>query len=461
MSAARYKGWLAAVATAGIGPAFGAGPGASLARFQGIWESQGYGQVLEIAADRLTVYDLTDVSCARISELPFPHADADYESVEATADRLSFRWEGGLTRYEYVRRQRLPDRCVGRLDAPSADPEFIFATLWHAFNENYAFFAQRSVDWAGVYRDLRPRAITARNDEELFSVLSEALATLRDGHVDLIAGSRRFEGGRLGELREKWLADRGASAEQWPSMTAQYAAAVDSYLDRLLGDTRRSGASNVLNWGWLRPGLGYLSVGSMYVKPSNGERALNTTAQLALIGATMDRVMADLGDARALVVDVRFNGGGHDSVALKVAGYLTAQPRLALTKKAAFRGGFTSAQRFMVMPQGKRPYLGPVYVLQSGSTISAAEIFAIATKSLPNVTRIGTTTYGALSDALAKRLPNGWEVTLSNEVYQAADGQLFEYRGIPPDVSIESKQEPFELRLQQDLNTVLALTGPS
>ena len=35
--------------------------------------------------------------------------------------------------------------------------------------------------------------------------------------------------------------------------------------------------------------------------------------------------------------------------------------------------------------------------------------------------------------------PNGWEGTLSNEVYTAADGQVYEGRGIPP---AQSAAEP-------------------
>lgn len=39
---------------------------------------------------------------------------------------------------------------------------------------------------------------------------------------------------------------------------------------------------------------------------------------------------------------------------------------------------------------------------------------------------------GVFSDTLYRRLPNGWEFTLSNEIYRAPDGALFEGVGIPP-----------------------------
>jgi C-terminal processing protease CtpA/Prc len=37
---------------------------------------------------------------------------------------------------------------------------------------------------------------------------------------------------------------------------------------------------------------------------------------------------------------------------------------------------------------------------------------------------------------LTKPLPNGWAVTLSNEVYLDADGKAWEARGIPPKIAI-------------------------
>ena len=56
-------------------------------------------------------------------------------------------------------------------------------------------------------------------------------------------------------------------------------------------------------------------------------------------------------------------------------------------------------------------------------------------RALPNVTTVGEATLGILSDNLLKCLPNGWEVSLSNEIYTAADGNVYEVVGVPPDFS--------------------------
>lgn len=425
----------------------------SLAEYPGIWESQGYGQILDVTPERLIVYDVTDVSCLQVEEEVFPQADTAYERIKRTGTQLSFFWEGGVTQYTFSWRAQLPLRCMKR--EGGADPEYVLAVLWHAFRENYAFFEQRGVDWGGLYDRLRPRALKARTDEELFAVLREAVEALDDGHVDLTAGVRRFDGGRLGELRESWLAERGIPADRWRDVANDYRVSVDAHVAGLLGKTRKTGAHGILAWGWLRPGVGYLSIASMYMTVPKGLPALRTAAQLEAIDDAMSRAIADLAKARAVVLDVRFNGGGYDSLALRIAGFFTSKPRVAMTKQAVFRGGLTDAQPLMIEPRGHRQYLGPVFVLQSGSTVSAAEIFVIATKALPNVKRIGTRTYGALSDAMEKELPKGWKVTISNEVYLAADGRSYEHIGVPPDIPIEVPETQFDKRVQQDIDVVL------
>ena len=55
---------------------------------------------------------------------------------------------------------------------------------------------------------------------------------------------------------------------------------------------------------------------------------------------------------------------------------------------------------------------------------------------MDNVTRIGSRTNGALSDALEERLPNGWYFSLSNESYLNIQGMNFKSKGIPVDYEL-------------------------
>jgi carboxyl-terminal processing protease len=76
-----------------------------------------------------------------------------------------------------------------------------------------------------------------------------------------------------------------------------------------------------------------------------------------------------------------------------------------------------------------------VIVLTSDYTVSAAETATMALRALPSTIQIGQPTRGVLSDKLEKVLPNRWTFSLSNEVYVDPKGEVFEVRGVPPDVT--------------------------
>src|SRR5690606_16872230 len=128
-----------------------------------------------------------------------------------------------------------------------------------------------------------------------------------------------------------------------------------------------------------------------------------------------------LASAQALIIDARFNDGGYDALSMQIMGHLTTETRMAFSKKAKLpAGGFTPEYPVHYEQVTPLPFTGPVVFLQGGSSISAAENFALAMMTRPNTVRVGRHTYGVFSDVLEKCLPNGWHVTISNEVFTAA-----------------------------------------
>jgi hypothetical protein len=427
---------------------------ARLADLPGIWRIHGYGRVFDISAERLVSYDITDVSCARRKETPLLEAEAKYERITRFTDRFTAFEAGGITRYTFERLSALPDRCRYASSQPLTDPELNFWVLWHALRENYAFFDLRRVDWDDIYARFRPKITAATTQDDLFETFSQVLAALNDGHVGLQADGRSFSSGRRGALYESWAAESSVPASQ--TAADQFRKTVSTFVvDDVLGRKAQHGANDILTWGWAAPGVGYVNVAAMY---TSSEEVTPLPTQIALVDEAMTRVIAELGRAKALIVDARFSTGGYDAVALRIIGYLTHERRLAFTKKAIEGVGYTDTQEIYFEPQGKRQFTGPVYYLQSDYTVSAAEIFSLAMMALPNVTRVGTPTHGILSDSLEKQLPNGWSLGLSNEVYVAADGNLYEGRGIPPNIEVKAQTGgSFHERMRVDIDTALAL----
>jgi carboxyl-terminal processing protease len=415
--------------------------------YAGVWTQRGYGTVWKISATRLVKYDVTDVSCIQVEDEPLTEAAKDYDRVERTPQGFALFEIGGVTRYEFRGLRQLPQRCRNTANAqPVADPELNFWTLWHAFRENYAFFKLHGVDWDDIYARLRPGINAETSADDLFDTLSDMLEPLNDGHVTLTAGDNDFDSGTDGELLELWKSLTGSEKG--------YDAAVSKHIvDYVLKGQAKTAAEGTLIYGWAAPGVGYINTMSMEL-PSDPDLPL----QLQVIEQAMAKILQELAGARTLIVDARFNDGGYDAVALKLIGSFTRQQRLAFSKKAVEGEAYTPTQQVYFGPSGATQFTGPVYYLQSGTTISAGEAFTLATLTLPNVTSIGTPTYGALSDQLEKLLPNGWSVTVSNEVYMAADGTVYEGRGIPPDIKIDvGNPRDFQARLRLDIDRALSM----
>lgn len=435
-----------------------AGATVQLGDLQGTWRMRGYGTVFEISAGSMTTYDVTDISCQVTRTQPLEAMRDEWTGIERLGTGYRFFENGGITSYVIEPLAHPPMNCRGLRAATLRDPVLNFWVLWHAFRENYAFFDLRKVDWNAQYASYRPRLSADTSDAELIETFTRMLATLNDRHVLLRTPEQEIWTTAPGEMLKLWA--RGGTAANGDAgygsnENASYKAAIRRHVtEEILRGKFMDAADEALTWGWAATGVGYLHVASMRAG------TVDLTERLRRIDEGMKRALSDLARARVIIVDARFNTGGYDAVALRIAGYFTAQRRLAFTKKAVVSGGYTEPQSIYIDPAGERPFLEPILYLQSGSTGSAAEIFTLAMMALPHVTRIGTPTLGTLSDTKRKTLPNGWTVSLSNEVYEAIDGKCYEGEGIPPQLRVRTTPEDtFAQRLERDIDTAVALAS--
>lgn len=107
---------------------------------------------------------------------------------------------------------------------------------------------------------------------------------------------------------------------------------------------------------------------------------------------------------------------------------------MAFEKSAFENGVLTPPRQAFIGPTTRPSYRGEVIALTSSSTASAAEILTLAVRELPLLALRGTPTASEFPDIHIPTLPNGFVFGLSNEIYSAADGEIFEGWGIPPDV---------------------------
>jgi hypothetical protein len=75
-------------------------------------------------------------------------------------------------------------------EQPENTPIAIFENLWNTFNEEYAPFDERNIDWNAEYSRFRPLISENTSQDELYVVLTQLLATLDDGHINLTVPGR-------------------------------------------------------------------------------------------------------------------------------------------------------------------------------------------------------------------------------------------------------------------------------
>lgn len=395
----------------------------------GTWVSRGYGLILDASDESVALYEETSISCIRVLDGSIADLDALIAEVVQDGELLRVRPRGTLAPYTFDRAP-LPERCQDGGTPVFGSPgyERDALQLWDimsaTFDEHYAHFARRGVDWSARSASLRSTLDTESSDLRLFDAMSEIFGELRDGHVSLEAGESEFASdefpivARLREEHTMFGSGMAFDAYLGEAFQAYLANTNDALVDGVDNDT------DEISWGRLASDVGYLRL-----------LGIETDDEEAF-ASTLDSRLAALSDTHTLVIDLRINTGGSDSTSLILASRFAAERTLALTKAARNGEGTTDPFEVWVEPAGTR-YEGRVLVLTSESTVSAAEILVLMLRELPQVVVMGQPTNGELSDIFGRTLPNGWSFGLSNEIYTAADGEVYEAIGIPVDVSIE------------------------
>ncbi len=173
----------------------------------------------------------------------------------------------------------------------------------------------------------------------------------------------------------------------------------------------------------------------------------------------------EISRATSIIFDVRLNGGGNSNVGYRVLATLTDQGfatsqwqtrKYVAAWRAWQRGQQAEGGTGSWAADGERLYRGPVAVLISGETYSAAEDFVGAFKQMQRGIIVGSATGGSTGQPLFIALPGGGSARICAKRDRLADGSEFVGKGLPADVPAAATVAGFRAGRDEVLETALA-----
>ena len=298
--------------------------------------------------------------------------------------------------------------CVD-VDEYDNSPKGNFEALWKIMDEHYCFFDYKrqayGLDWNEVRARYCNRIDATMNSDQPFEVLSEMLAEVRDGHVNLTS---------TGDFSRYWSWKEG-----YPANSS------DTLYRRYLGTDYK-----------IASGLSYriLDDNIAYVRYESFQDGIGE--------GNLDKMLINLMFCNGLILDIRDNGGGNLLYAERLAARFFNERTMVgyiQHKTGTGHSDFSSLEEQWLDPSSNIRWHKPVCVLTNRGVYSAANEFVKYMKLCPSATIVGDHTGGGAGLPFSSSLPNGWSVRFSACPMYDIQKQDTEF-GISPDVRVDLLQ---------------------
>ena len=279
--------------------------------------------------------------------------------------------------------------------------------LRRLINEEYSYWQLRGVDWDNLFDIYSPAMNEAQTPEEFAELAAELLAYAEDAHIRLYIGNQYFTVFRRSVEHNYNLDVLPTLVPEWVNHNSR------------------------VSTGRFPDGIGYILINNW----SWPEDTLDAVFQ----------ALDDFNDTHGLIIDVRTNGGGSETLAKRVAGCFIAESKLYA--KHRYRDitqpdGFGPVNSRWLDPNPAYPrYTGQVVVLMGQVCMSSCDAFLLMMKQVTDCNLIGVPSYGSSGNSKPHNLPNGVTVDLPSWLALRPDETCFEGEGIFPHITVEATQE--------------------
>lgn len=112
-----------------------------------IWQSIGYGHIIEVNSGSVTFFDVSEHHCLKNSARNAQPWAGAFKQLDS--NNAQFDWHT-VHPLKLTRLKKLPESCEKlkrNTDDAAFDPVAIFDVYWHTFARHYAFSGQQKWDW--------------------------------------------------------------------------------------------------------------------------------------------------------------------------------------------------------------------------------------------------------------------------------------------------------------------------
>lgn len=402
--------------------------------------------------------------------------------------------------YQYM---NAPLDTGNALDTVPKQMQYLYglSNLWASVRQNFVFIDRAPVDWDSLYITMMPRMMEAKDDHQAVRLLQEMTARLQDGHTyvyDLNSISctspvfTRRIGGHVyvDEVVSSNLQEHGI--RRGLEITGINGMPVDDYVRKFV---LPYASSSTPQWtehicyedhGLMKWDLGEKVVWTFkdgdrsfdYHYDSGTEKWDLYTNRLPLSFSILDKnigylkissfgsskltqlfdsIYPSILDTKALVIDIRGNGGGNSGYSEYIAKHFATDTMSSSSwQSPMYIPAYTSwgygrmwhrTEPGKLTPlQGKEVYTRPVVLLVDNGTCSAAEDFCSVFLSIKRGKLIGRSTGGSTGNGVRVELiPRVAMANICSKHDTAADGTEFVGHGFTPDIHVEETYNSYFL----------------
>lgn len=347
----------------------------------------------------------------------------------------------------------------------------VFDAFWNGMNNNYVFWDIDTTNWDNMYTRYKPvfakLNLNDTNDVKksvnYFRLMTQGLV---DSHFNLSFQYGEIQDSTVDPAYER--KQKSAGFHPW-----YFYAPVDAarYLDKGFvsgyDSTTSAGDLRFALAGTINRNILFFTFNEFELKSSYESSKANGLQPV--LKYFLNYIQEPPSSLRGIIIDLRGNGGGAVADLNFLVGRMIDKPlQIGYTRYKSGNGrlDYTPWANAVITPQtGAKALSVPIIVLADNYSVSLAELTTMAIHSLPNGSFVGETTWGATGPLAPNEIFNGGQFTAANflfaytssSMFKYVDGNIYEGKGFPPDVSVPFNSAALRAGVDLQLEKAISL----